>query len=231
MLFGENYIYQCPGCTNKIYRESLMSGNTFDAEYYSDGKRIAPMLPDFPQITKCDHCKTTFWIKEEENIGTFDFDSFLDPNVKWEKMQEVRFLTIPEYFEALGMKDKLLVDQERTIRMHIWWAFNDRIRNNRDKEDQLNIQALFQSDAERKLWKENAYCLEEMLDYKNYKDRMMIADLNRNAEKFDRCMEIILTIEEQGYPWMKDLFDVHCKEKNPFVFRFKFSEVEGSENN
>ena len=56
MLPGPNYIYKCPSCGNFIKIGSLISGNTYGAKLYSDGKRVAPMMPEFPDLTKCKKC-------------------------------------------------------------------------------------------------------------------------------------------------------------------------------
>lgn len=218
MLFGNYYLYQCPECTNKISRGSLMSGNTFGVQYFSDGKRMAPMLIDFPQITKCDHCNTIFWMVDQESIGTTDPFECLDPNNNSESFQEARFLTIPEYFDALRMKEILTPNKERYLRLHIWWTFNDRVRLKKTKKNHSADQPVWKSEEERKAWTENAYFLEELLDEKDEDDLIMIAELNRNAGKFDRCMEIINTLDGEDLDWLKALFGQNCKAHNPFVF-------------
>jgi len=45
-----------------------MSGNTFGATFWTDGKRDAPMLPDLPEFVKCPHCKLLLWINEQEEL-------------------------------------------------------------------------------------------------------------------------------------------------------------------
>jgi hypothetical protein len=49
-----------------------MSGNTFGAKVFSDMKRVAPMLPEFPRITICPKCNTIFWLSKAEEVGTKD---------------------------------------------------------------------------------------------------------------------------------------------------------------
>jgi hypothetical protein len=224
MLYGENYIYQCPGCTNKISRESLMSGNTFGANYYSDGKRIAPMLIEFPNITKCKNCNSIFWIKNATELGTSDW--FDDSNEKKEKIQEASFLTIQEYFEALERKVHQSKAEERDIRVSIWWTFNDRIRHRDEiqKHKKQNVPILFLSDHEKKQWEENTYYLIELLDQGDSNDRIMIAELYRNMEKFDRCMEMIESIEDEDLNWLKEMFGEKCRNKDSFVFKLNSGE-------
>lgn len=219
MIFGDNYIYQCPGCPSKISRGSLMSGNTIGARYYSDGKRIAPMLIDFPEITKCYECDTIFWIKNATELGTSGW--FEELNEDQEKIQKASFLNIQEYFDALETKVFQSVVEERYLRVNIWWTFNDRIRQKDEKHKLkgMNVPILVHSDDEKKLWEENTYYLIGMLDQEDYNNRIMIAELNRNLGKFDECMEILNGIEEEGLKWLKEMFEVKCRNKDRFVFR------------
>ena len=48
MLPGPDMYKHCSSCHQLIIEETLMSGNTFGAIYWSDGKREAPMLPKTP---------------------------------------------------------------------------------------------------------------------------------------------------------------------------------------
>ena len=68
---GPDYIYKCPVCGKLVKRGSLMSGNTFGAKLYSDGKNDAPMLPDFPNLSKCAKCDTIFNLRELKEVGAF----------------------------------------------------------------------------------------------------------------------------------------------------------------
>ena len=43
-------IIECPHCNDKALKAGILSGNTFGAVSWSDGKMVAPMLPDFPTL-------------------------------------------------------------------------------------------------------------------------------------------------------------------------------------
>jgi hypothetical protein len=91
MLPGPTYFYQCPNCDNLLRRDSLNSGNTFGSEYYSDGKRIAPMLPEFPNLTKCSKCNTIFWLSklkpyvELQPRGDLFIESWFESYISYEE--------------------------------------------------------------------------------------------------------------------------------------------------
>ena len=53
---GPDTIRECPGCKAQVREQTTLSGNTFRAQYWTDGKREAPMLPDFPWLVKCPKC-------------------------------------------------------------------------------------------------------------------------------------------------------------------------------
>lgn len=53
MQLGPDKYYKCPNCGAYLYTHTLLSGNTFGAREYSDGKMVAPMLPECPNLTKC----------------------------------------------------------------------------------------------------------------------------------------------------------------------------------
>jgi hypothetical protein len=55
MQFGTTIIKKCLECSGLIKEYTIMSGNTFGAIFWTDGKRDAPMLPDLPWLVKCPH--------------------------------------------------------------------------------------------------------------------------------------------------------------------------------
>jgi hypothetical protein len=60
MLPGPNVIRQCNHCQKPFTEPTLMSGNTFGATFWTDGKQEAPMLPDMPWLVKCPHLRRIF---------------------------------------------------------------------------------------------------------------------------------------------------------------------------
>ena len=81
MIPGLPEYIKCPSCGAYQLRGTLMSGNTVGARYYSDGKSIAPMLPEFPVFVRCHECTAFFKIEntliESTHIDDrFSFDTF-----------------------------------------------------------------------------------------------------------------------------------------------------------
>jgi len=55
MMPGPYQIIACPKCKGLQQYRTLASGNTFGTRLWTDGKRIARMLPLPPAVVKCPH--------------------------------------------------------------------------------------------------------------------------------------------------------------------------------
>lgn len=222
MLPGPDLIYKCPHCDNLLKRGSLTSGNTFDSKLYSDGKRIAPMLPDFPNLTKCKKCNNIFWLSDLNPIG--EYGRYAEKNSieksLWETAESVAFLDVNDLFVALGMtKDS---KQEKTIRIWIWWTFNDRIR--KGGED------LFVEANEKERWDKNCRVLISILNDTDINEKLMKADLYRNLGEFDNCIGVIDSIEQDDFNWAKDPMKYLAKKKISQVFVFQLFNLPKGKN-
>ena len=124
MLLGPDSIYKCPQCDNLLSVGRLMSGNTFGAHLYSDGKSIAPMMTEFPKITKCSKCKTIFWISKAKKVGEQEFGiaDILEGTLedqKYQNAQTARFLSLNDYTIALKSQVYTSVKEEFYIRKRL----------------------------------------------------------------------------------------------------------------
>ena len=210
MLPGPDIIYECPTCKSHISRGSIMSGNTFGATFYSDGSRYAPMLPEFPQITKCTKCNTIFWIEDAQQVGKRAWGMFNRED--YPTAVKAGFLNIDEYFEALENGLWRSKDDEFYIRQRILWKFNNRVKSG---------QPLFNDEQEKKLWRDNINLLLLLIDYENTNQKILAAELNRNLGNFENCLDILNTIKDPELDWIKNAFSEECKKKNTEVFELK----------
>ena len=92
---GPDKVLKCPRCETPTIIFTLASGNTIDAQTWTDGKMIAPMLPQLPALTKCRTCGYFFWLSEAEVIGEIPL---WGPELEkipetWKKAERVRDLT------------------------------------------------------------------------------------------------------------------------------------------
>lgn len=203
---GPTNYYKCPNCDNIISRGSLRSGNTMASKLYSDGKMIAPMMTEFPEITSCSKCKTIFWIDKAELTGTSD--PFILDREEFINSEEAGFLTIIEYKEALAMGLYSDTGEEKFLRIRAWWEFNDRVRK---KEE------LFRNENEKAFWNENVNRLLEILAGGGIDDIIRTAELNRNLGNYEKCMEVMEGIQDNNYDWLKVKFREECDRKNDKV--------------
>ena len=211
MTIGSNYIYKCSECPNHLVRGSILSGNTLGAELFSDGRQFAPMLPEFPNLTKCTKCDTILWLNEMKEVGTYR--TLEEKLPEWENAEYADFLSITDLFRALEL-DTVKNDnkKEKDVRIRIWWAFNDRIRGEYKNH--------FVQAEEESLWKQNCLRLIELLDITDTNQKIMTAELYRNLGEFDACMKLINSLNEKLY-WVIDRFEAECNNKNILVVKMK----------
>lgn len=207
MQFGPNYIYKCPNCGSLLIRETLLSGNTIRAKVYSDGKTIAPMLPEFPDLTKCEKCDHIFWLSKLNKIGSIELDDLIK-NPEWQNTEFAQFLGIDDYFKALESGVAENEEEVLFIRQQIWHAYNDRVRWGEN---------LFVDENDEIKWKENCYTLISLLDQSDLNASIMIAELKRNLGDFDSCLDILNKIDHEKYKWIKDILVRECALKNKNV--------------
>ena len=157
-----------------------MSGNTFGATYWTDGKRDAPSLPDLPRLVKCPHCDAFLWLedvpKSERKTAT-------------EKVPPYKQLGIPDMLRALQLSVASTPSRIRYLRIRLWWTANDQYRDihgsfmNRtvDKGQHPHDEDLFV----------NMDVLSALLSDANPEERIMKAELMREMGKFAQVEQLL----------------------------------------
>ena len=72
MLPGPTIVKKCSSCSKLITQNTIASGNTLEATFWTDGKQEAPMFPDQPWLVMCPHCHSLLWIDELKGLGVID---------------------------------------------------------------------------------------------------------------------------------------------------------------
>ena len=211
MMPGPEILFECPQCGHLLREKTYLSGNTFGASFYSDGKRIAPMLGKVPAITKCPDCDFIFWVNDAKEVGE-KWTVGSNYEKSWvDNVEECRFLSVYDYAHAL--KEKIYKDNEEEFHLAIGlhWAFNDRVRNE---------ESIFGQEGDKEIWKENIYRLLLMTEG-NSDYNLFRAELYRNLGAFDQCAEIIDLIrnssEEADNNRLKMLTE-HCSKRNTLIY-------------
>ena len=123
---GNPRILVCPFCGKEKAIMSLISGNTFGAEIWSDNKQIAPMLPEISYVQKCPHCGKYYITGRQKVKYAKDGYSF-----------EQGLLTYPEIKEAfVQLSEEGFVNEkeESKVRMMLHHAYNDYYYRTEEKD-------------------------------------------------------------------------------------------------
>ena len=181
MTPGPTIIRECSACGKHIAQHTIVSGNTFGARFWTDGKRDAPMLPDQPWLVKCQHCGTLLWIDEQEQVGEIDpWASETDDSIRFADARPGLTPTLHEYAEFLGagVSDR---NKERYVRLRVWWAGNDPRREagtamQLDSFEAKNLRAFL-----------------VLLDEADETDRLMKAEVLRELGEFYDAEKLLAT--------------------------------------
>jgi hypothetical protein len=179
MMPGNPRILVCPFCGKEKEIMSLISGNTFGAELWSDNKQIAPMLPEISYVQKCPHCGKYYITGRQEVKYAKDGYSF-----------EKGLLTYPEMKEAftqLSEEGFLDEKEEINVRMMLHHAYNDYYYRTDEKK--------VISEEDKTLFHENGLWLINNL----ITDSVMKAEFYREIGEIDTAKSILdsITVEDE----------------------------------
>ena len=171
---GPDIIRECPKCNAALKQETMLSGNTFGAQFWTDGKMDAPMRPDYPWLVKCPKCGTLFWIDESKKLGERWY-----PEKTWPDAIDPSKPTEADLLSLLGA-EKLPKEKELYVRRRSWWAANDAIRWNEEATSSL----LPAQEA-------NLQVLANLMDERKPDERLTKAEIFRELKKFDDCIALL----------------------------------------
>lgn len=200
---GPDRVIECPECGALHRVFSLLSGNTFGATYYSDGKMIAPMMPEPPRITRCDQCRKLFWVAEARQIGEISphitEEAHIEEDWKyqgadkaWISAPQVSELSEEEFFEAIEGGFAVGTARERDIRILTWWRSNDLYRSEDAESEHRDV-----ARAPRAV--SNMEKLFKLLDADDPRQRIMKAEVARHLRNFDVCISLLEGLDNGDY--------------------------------
>lgn len=176
MLPGPTLVLKCPHCSERVLLRTLASGNTFGAVFYSDGKRVAPMLPASPAFHICRRCQRAFWIEDAPQEGEAE-----DLGVSGEFAQVP---TAEEYRVALASGLARDREEERALRMGWWWALNDAERD-------LPPSASDEPPERSEEWEANLGRLAGLVDPEEPETRLVLGEIARERGRFDEARDYL----------------------------------------
>lgn len=188
MMPGPSQILTCPHCGQKKEIMSLLSGNTFGADNWSDNKCIAPMLPEISYVQKCPRCAAYFIrSRQAEVYSESDYSS---------ECGSLSFAEAKEAFAQLSQEKFLNLEEEAEVRMLLHHAYNDYyFRDSRYFRDGYFRDGKFvrdngprtASEADKQLFRENAlWLIENFLE-----DDVLKAEFYREAGNMEMAKALI----------------------------------------
>ena len=179
MMPGNPQILICPFCGTEKQIMSLISGNTFGAELWSDNKQIAPMLPEISYVQKCPHCGKYYITGRQEVKYAKDGYSFEKGLLIYPEMKEA--------FTQLSEEGFLNEKEEINVRMMLHHAYNDYYYRTDEKK--------VISEEDKTLFHENGLWLINNL----ITDSVMKAEFYREIGEIDTAKSILdsITVEDE----------------------------------
>lgn len=176
---GNPQILICPFCGTEKQIMSLISGNTFGAELWSDNKQIAPMLPEISYVQKCPHCGKYYITGRQEVKYAKDGFSFEKGLLTYSEMKEA--------FTQLSEEGYLNEKEEINLRMMLHHAYNDYYYRTEEKK--------VISEEDKTLFHENGLWLINNL----ITDSVMKAEFYREIGEIDTARSILdsITVEDE----------------------------------
>ncbi len=182
MIPGPPVIRECPGCHQALEQLTILSGNLNGAKTWTDGKVMAPMLPDFPLLAPCPHCGVLVWIYEARELWRKGLGQ--PATSEWnEAWDHLKLLALPSEKALLdyATTNKLTTEKEVYVRLRAWWLANDPYR--------------FKEDGDRLAWSEvqraNLVALASLLDTKQDHNRHLKAEIARELGNFAECEKLL----------------------------------------
>lgn len=215
MLPGPNQIVACPHCEALAQYGTLISGNTFGARVWTDGKQIAPMLPHPPAVAKCRHCAECYWLADAREVGTIDpwGDESNQSDPIWRAAPEVEEPSETDFYVALNKGLANDDQQERELRILAWWRRNDVYRDGVRGAKQTTL-----TEEGRR----NLVELVRMLDEADESDRIMKAEALRELGEFKAAGEILDRVTSEEYAAVVRQLRQLCDNRDPCVNELQF---------
>lgn len=204
MLPGPPIYKQCPYCAKYIAESTILSGNTFGAVLWSDGKFDAPMMPSTPSLVACPFCQALVWLNELPEIDEHTVDR--ETAMQLHHAQHYEDPTLDQYMHFLDT-NALDVNKERYVRIQIWWMNND-VRRTANPIWQLRADE--QTNLER---------LASLFDATDMNQQIMKAEAMRQLSRFEEADTLLASIHEREYASVVERLRSLVHDRNPALVR------------
>lgn len=188
---GPDRIVSCPKCDGLARHTTLLSGNTFGARVWTDGKMFAPMLVRPPMVVKCKSCGDCYWLKDAKRVGSAPRGGTdREEEREWAKAGFVEEPTEAEYLRAIEQGLARDLEEERTLRTLAWWRRNDAFRT-------LRADVIPGGAHEDGSWGENLRVLLTMWSEEDPDTAVMMAEALRELSEFGAAKQVLGRINSE----------------------------------
>lgn len=194
MLPGPDEIRACPYCSKLFRIHTILSGNNLGARYWSDGKCDAPMLPEYPAVARCPHCRSVFWVEDTVVLGEescFSHPPANESAAPWCGARELDQLDVEGYQEAIACNSD--IERERFLRVRYWHTVNDLHRGDAVASEESKALMLPQHQA-------NLNALLSLLREEDSSERIMKAEVFRELGQYRESLWLLSEVPE-GLSW------------------------------
>lgn len=168
----------------------MLSGNNLGARYWSDGKCDAPMLPDYPAVARCPHCRSIFWVEDTIVLG--EEGCYSRPpadqlEALWSGARGLDHLDGEGYEEAIACNSDR--ERERFLRVRYWHCVNDQYRDTLAIEDsKASMTPQHQA---------NLNALLSLLGEEDPSERIMKAEVFRELGRYREALWLLSDVPEE----------------------------------
>lgn len=205
MIPGPDQIVACPKCNGLAKYMTLLSGNTFGARVWTDGKQYAPMLPSPPAVVKCQQCAECYWLADAREVCNVPRTA---PPVVQEPSED-------EYYHALQKGLAAGSQQERTLRILAWWRRNDAFRCAPQAEAASTATA-------SGTCRTNLEALASLLEEEEENDRLMKAEVFRELGQFESAKLALSLVSSPEYATVVHQLRILCDAGDAVVRELQF---------
>ncbi len=199
MTPGPTLIKKCTACAKFIEEETIASGNTFGARCWTDGKIIAPMLPDQLWLVMCPHCRSPLWLDELEVLAEL-------PIGAGGKFRGQRPYVEPSFVDYLALIAKGDPEPEKTryLRIRAWWEGNERRRGG-DPEQVMTAHEVTNLEA----------LVADLGD--DGENGLMKAEALRELGRFDEARSLLASVKDPDLQAAAERIESLCDHGDPVV--------------
>jgi hypothetical protein len=173
-------VRECPHCKAHVVHDETLSGNTFNAKVFTDGKLEAKMLPDHPALVKCPFCKGLFWVEEAEKLGYEIGSAMVGINIDFLRRKNAVLVPLESDIILYLASNNLPKEKEIYLRLRLWWKANDAWRKVPNSNPTFSPEQV-----------KNLMSLSALLDESLPEHRILKAEIARELGKFDDCLLLL----------------------------------------